>query len=264
MEKLSIYEKLYNIQKELKAPKGQYNSFGKYKYRSCEDIFEAIKPLLEKYKLILTTDDELVYIGERYYIKAIAKLIDVEQPYEEFDECKAINCITNISYAREEEIKKGMDGSQITGASSSYARKYALNGLFLIDDTKDSDSTNVGEEITEEMAKEYVFENGKNKGKTILELFNTNKDYLQWYLNQGPRDDIKKMILLITDMKPTIVPDNEEEQAERLLLIKDVMDLANTTNTDIDKILEHFNVDTLVNMTDEQLSEEKNVLEKKL
>lgn len=264
MEKLSIYEKLYNIQKELKAPKGQYNSFGKYKYRSCEDIFEAIKPLLEKYKLILTTDDELVYIGERYYIKAIAKLIDVEQPYEEFDECKAINCITNTSYAREEEIKKGMDGSQITGASSSYARKYALNGLFLIDDTKDSDSTNVGEEITKEQALEYTFTKGKYKGKKIEELYELDKGYLQWWLDQGNDEDIKKMILLITDMKPAIVPDNEEEQTERLLLIKDIMDLANTTNTDIDKILEHFNVDTLANMTDEQLSEAKNVLEKKL
>ena len=264
MEKLNIYEKLQKIQEELKAPKGQYNSFGKYKYRSCEDIFEAVKPLLKKYNLTLTTTDELYYIGDRYYIKAVARITDTEKPYMEDDEISACNCITNVGWAREEEVKKGMDGSQITGASSSYARKQALNGLFLIDDTKDSDTTNVGDEITEEMAKEYVFENGKNKGKTILELFNTSKDYLQWYLNQGPRDDIKQMIMLITDMKPAIVPDNEEEQTERLMLIKDVMDLANKTNTDVETINKHFKVDTLANMTDEQLKEAKKVLEQKL
>lgn len=125
-----IMEKLLNIQNELKAPKGQYNSFGKYKYRSCEDILEAVKPLLEKYKVVLTISDELEYIGERYYIKATAILEDTEGE----------GIASNTSYAREEETKKGMDGSQITGTASSYARKYALNGLFLIDDTKDADT----------------------------------------------------------------------------------------------------------------------------
>ena len=100
-------------------------------YRSCEDIFEAVKPYLAKYELGLTVTDELVAIGERYYVKATATLFDGNS-----------NKIENTAYAREEETKKGMDGSQITGASSSYARKYALNGLFLIDDTKDSDATN--------------------------------------------------------------------------------------------------------------------------
>ncbi len=125
-------EKLLNIQNKLKAPKGQTNRFGGYNYRSCEDIFEAIKPLLKEEGLTLRTTDELVMIGDRYYIKATAILSDGK------------NEIQNIAYAREEETKKGMDGSQITGASSSYARKYALNGLFLIDDVKDSDSTNDG------------------------------------------------------------------------------------------------------------------------
>lgn len=146
---MSLEEKLMNIQQELKAPKGQYNSFGKYNYRSCEDILEAVKPLLLKYKLILTLNDELVYIGERHYVKAIAKIIDVELPKIEGEDYSYVNCITNIGYAREEEDKKGMDGSQITGASSSYARKYALNGLFLIDDVKDSDTTNKGEFASE-------------------------------------------------------------------------------------------------------------------
>ena len=131
MKEINI--KLMNIQQELKAPKGQYNSFGKYAYRSCEDILEAVKPLLKKEKVVLTISDELQYIGNRYYIKATATLIDTES--------EAI--ISNSAYAREEEIKKGMDGSQITGASSSYARKYALNGLFGIDDNKDSDTTNI-------------------------------------------------------------------------------------------------------------------------
>ena len=128
-----INVKLMNIQQELKAPKGQYNDFGKYAYRSCEDILEAVKPLLKKEKAVLTISDELQYIGNRYYIKATATLIDTES--------EAI--ISNSAYAREEETKKGMDGSQITGASSSYARKYALNGLFGIDDNKDSDTTNI-------------------------------------------------------------------------------------------------------------------------
>lgn len=131
MKEINI--KLMNIQQELKAPKGQYNNFGKYAYRSCEDILEAVKPLLKKEKAVLTISDELQYIGNRYYIKATATLIDIES--------EAI--INNSAYAREEETKKGMDGSQITGASSSYARKYALNGLFGIDDNKDSDTTNI-------------------------------------------------------------------------------------------------------------------------
>lgn len=120
---------LLQIQSELKAPKGQYNSFGKYKYRSCEDILEAAKPICAKYGVILTLSDELVNIGERYYIKATAMLTDDEG-----------NSESVTAYAREEETKKGMDGSQITGTASSYARKYALNGLFLIDDTKDADT----------------------------------------------------------------------------------------------------------------------------
>jgi len=130
--KVSIYKKLLEVQKKLKAPKGQYNSFGKYHYRSCEDILEALKPLLAEQNLVLRISDELVLIGERYYIKATTTLTDTETGEE----------TTTTAYAREEENKKGMDGSQVTGASSSYARKYALNGLFCIDDTKDSDATN--------------------------------------------------------------------------------------------------------------------------
>ena len=127
---MNIYEKLLNIQNELKAPKGQYNSFGKYKYRSCEDILEAVKPLFFKYKATLVVYDELIQSGERFYIKAIAKLIDIENG----------ESIEGQALARESQEKKGMDDSQITGTASSYARKYALNGLFNIDDTKDADT----------------------------------------------------------------------------------------------------------------------------
>ena len=132
---MEIREKLLNIQTELKAPKGQYNSYGQYKYRSCEDILEAVKPLLKKYGCALTIKDEIEHIGERYYVQATAILRDVEKAEDE-----VANTVFNTAYAREEETKKGMDGSQITGTASSYARKYALNGLFLIDDTKDADT----------------------------------------------------------------------------------------------------------------------------
>ena len=122
-------KKLLQIQSELKAPKSQVNSFGKYNYRSCEDILEAVKPLCLKYETTLTISDEIVEIGGRVYVKATASL----NAYDE-------NYISVSAYAREPENKKGMDESQITGAASSYARKYALNGLFCIDDTKDADT----------------------------------------------------------------------------------------------------------------------------
>lgn len=133
---MNIYEKLLLIQRELKAPKSQYNSFGKYNYRNCEDILEAVKPICAKVNAAVLLTDEIVPIGDRYYVKATAMLLDTEQPSTP---------ITVSAFAREESEKKGMDASQVTGASSSYARKYALNGLFCIDDTKDSDSTNDGQ-----------------------------------------------------------------------------------------------------------------------
>lgn len=129
---MSVYQKLAEIQINLKAPKEQVNSFGRYKYRSCEDILEAVKPHLAYTKTALKISDELVNIGDRYYVKATARLIDTETN----------EATESTAYAREEESKKGMDSSQVTGAASSYARKYALNGLLAIDDVADSDSTN--------------------------------------------------------------------------------------------------------------------------
>lgn len=123
-----LNQRVGDIQHKLKAPKGQYNSFGKYNYRSCEDILEGVKPLLKEHNLALLIDDEIVQIGARYYVKATAKITDGRE------------CVSATAYAREPDTKKGMDESQITGATSSYARKYALNALLCIDDTKDADT----------------------------------------------------------------------------------------------------------------------------
>ena len=127
---MNIYEKLAAIQQELIAPKNQFNKFGNYSYRSCEDILEGLKPCLKKVNAAVKISDEIIHIRDRYYIKATANLID----------CESGESISNTALAREEDSKKGMDSSQLTGSTSSYARKYALNGLFCIDDVKDADS----------------------------------------------------------------------------------------------------------------------------
>lgn len=170
--------KLHEIQKELKAPKGNYNAFGKYKYRSCEDILEAAKPLLGESTLVL--NDDVVQIGDRYYIKATACFYDGEKT------------TTTTAYAREADLKKGMDEAQITGSTSSYARKYALNGLFLIDDTKDADTqdnTKEGQfgekhldqinkiETIEELKKYY--EKNKGLGKEFAKAITARKTELE-------------------------------------------------------------------------------------
>lgn len=129
-ETMNVHQKLMKVQSELKAPKGQYNSFGKYHYRSCEDILEGVKPLLSQYGATITLSDSIEVIGDRVYVKAVATFRDVESG----------ETVENVAFAREENEKKGMDGAQVTGASSSYARKYCLNGLLLIDDTKDPDT----------------------------------------------------------------------------------------------------------------------------
>ena len=143
---MNVYEKLIKVQAELKAPKSKYNSFGKYKYRSLEDILEGVKPLLEKNKASLVIADSIEQVGDRYYLKATATFIDTENG----------ESVSNSALARESADKKGQDDSQITGTASSYARKYALNGLFLIDDTKDADTdeAHVEKEARAEKAKD--------------------------------------------------------------------------------------------------------------
>ncbi len=152
---MNIQEKLLQVQAGLKAPKSQYNKFGNYYYRNCEDIQEAAKPLLGEVKATLVVGDELVQMGERFYIKATARFMDCESGEE----------ITNTAYAREEMEKKGMDASQVTGSTSSYARKYALNGLFCIDDVKDADN--------QSEADKGKVENNKTSGKGRSSSSNT-------------------------------------------------------------------------------------------
>lgn len=138
-------EELIKIQTELKAPKNLYNSFGKYKYRNAEGIMEAVKPLLKKYNCYLTLCDDIHMIGDRYYLRATATIIN-----------KDGKSVVVSALAREDESKKGLDGAQLTGSTSSYARKYALNGLFLIDDTKDADSDEYNVESDNRANKEKI------------------------------------------------------------------------------------------------------------
>ena len=169
-------EKLIHIQSRLRVPKGNYNSFGKYKYRSCEDILEAVKPLLAGEGLTLTLSDEIEQIGDRYYVRATASLYEND------------NLIEIVSaYAREEDTKKGMDASQITGTASSYARKYALNGLFLIDDTKDADTNEYASQMAYE---EYATTTEK---KTLMRLCEDLNVDIADILNQVGVIDGKKM-----------------------------------------------------------------------
>lgn len=175
-------KELIAIQSELKAPKSQFNKFGGYKYRKAEDILEAVKPLLAKQKCTLIITDDVVLIGNRIYVKATATIKN------EKGECETTN-----GWAREEETKKGMDGSQITGASSSYARKYALNGLFAIDDNADSDTTNDGQHQetqqqtqtqqpnTQQTASPQYHPNDLNEGLAYLSRC-VSKDNLLWVI----------------------------------------------------------------------------------
>ena len=157
-----LIAKLAVIQKTLKAPKGQVNNFGKYKYRSCEDILEGLKLVLDG--LVVTVEDDVQMVGDRVYIKSTATLTDGE------------SSITNSAFARESLNKKGMDDSQITGTASSYARKYALNGLFLIDDTKDADSMDNSHQAKEPTANDMSWVNAINSGQAKLEDINDLKD----------------------------------------------------------------------------------------
>lgn len=169
-KQMGIYEKLMTVQQKAKIPKNQFNSFGKYHYRSCEDILEGLKPCLKEVKAAVTIDDEIVEIGNRIYVKATAIFHDAESE----------NLITNTAYAREEEAKSGMAAAQLTGATSSYARKYALNGLFMIDDTKDADTD-----------ESKVESDAKNKKTTSTEKAKTQAVEKQ-YINETKQQALSK------------------------------------------------------------------------
>ena len=180
MSELTFYEKIVDIQVRLDVPKGQRNTFGNYNYRSCEDILTAIKPLLREHKLFLTLSDHVELVGDRYYIVATARISD------------GIKTVENTARAREELSKKGMDSAQLTGSTSSYSRKYAMAGLFGIDDEKDSDATNKHDKSTSNNRNEdHVLMTGKQKGVKISSL--TDND-LRGFLNWIDDEDQKKAV----------------------------------------------------------------------
>ena len=160
---MGINEKLMRIQTQIKAPKNLYNSFGKYNYRNAESICEAVKPFLEKENVSLILVDDMVAIGNRYYLKATARLFDNENN----------ESIEASAFAREPEQKKGMDESQITGTASSYARKYALNGLFLLDDTKDADTDEYHNQTYQQANENKTTVTSEQVGKLKLEMIRT-------------------------------------------------------------------------------------------
>ena len=174
---MSVYKKLIEVQSKLKAPKNQYNSFGKYSYRNCEDILEALKPILKEVGATIIISDEVVSVNERYYVKATVKFIDTETG-------EVVEASAN---AREEDNKKGMDSSQLTGSTSSYARKYALNGLFAIDDTRDSDHPITYDEEDKE--------ENKKENKKSIQVISEAQAKRMYMLAKGKDPDIIKQIL---------------------------------------------------------------------
>ncbi|KYL03911.1 ERF family protein [Fusobacterium necrophorum] len=254
---MNIYEKLLNVQIELKAPKGQYNKYGNFKYRSCEDILEALKPCLKKHKLTILISDEIhemqgeikqtseteeekteKYTKFKRYVKATVTLINVEKPEER---------IENSAFAREDEIKKGMDGSQITGATSSYARKYALNGLFAIDDTKDSDMDD--DTFEEDPSEKRQLASIIAKRISTKELNSFLKTKKIRHLEQADYFDLKKLHDYIFK--------NQEVKIERKNEIKEKMDFicSHTDDEKKEKILNFYKRDCLNDMTDKEIED---------
>ena len=187
----TIYEKLLSVQNELKAPKDKKNTFGGYNYRSCEGILEAVKPLLQEQELMLTIKDEVVNIGDRYYVRATVLLDDISSNGE----------IAITALAREEEAKKGMDASQITGTASSYARKYALNGLFLIDDTKDADTDEFHRTTQENGQKTNVAtQPNQPPAKKIALTQKIVDEKLKFILEQTDKETVKNIYLNLSKM----------------------------------------------------------------
>ena len=186
----TIHEKLSQIQSKLNAPKGQYNSFGKYNYRNCEDILQALKPILTEHKCHVSLSDEVVIVGNRFYIKATATITDSEN-----------NSFSTTAFAREAESKKGMDESQVTGSTSSYARKYALNGLFAIDDNKDADMLNNHADFTNQPVAQAAMQQGAQMGsvKQLPTLSDERFNGAVQAVKNGQFDKLK----LLTDFQLT-------------------------------------------------------------
>ena len=223
MEGKAINAALMAVQRDLKAPKSNTNSFGKYRYRSCEDILEAVKPLLNENGLVLLLGDTIEQIGSRYYVKATATLIDVATG----------DAITNTALAREPEEKKGSDASQVTGAASSYARKYCLNGLFAIDDTKDPDTDEYRRESQNRAGASgngnanNVPRNGGNGAQTGAQAAKTANDpYDRKHLNARLMEEFQRTGASSAEMTAVIKAKYGKDSAKALseLDLKDLCD----------------------------------------
>ena len=207
---MNIREKLMHIQGELKAPKSNFNSFGKYHYRSTEDILEGLKPLLKEYKATLTIADDIIQVGDRYYVKATATLIDTAEG----------ESISAVAYAREDENKKGMDTAQVTGSTSSYARKYALNGLFAIDDTKDSDYTNKhGKDETDKGKQNHTAQNRGNNRQTLNKPKTITKAQAQtlFEVAKGDVEVVREVLSAFGYKNSTDVPVDKLSQVTKVI-----------------------------------------------
>lgn len=211
---MNIYEKLAVVQQELIAPKSQFNKFGNYYYRSCEDILEGLKPLLQKVKAAVSISDQVVQVGERYYIKAVVEFID----------CETEATICNTALAREEDAVKGMSASQITGSTSSYARKYALNGLFCIDDVKDADSRDNSQNGTSEQQK------GKAK--------QSNPEQKKIEDEQKKIENMKISEIKVKSLAARL--ENEGMSAEKITKLYKVNSLADLTEKQFRNINDHW------------------------
>jgi len=182
--KQEFYKKLSQLQQDIKAPKNKKNTFGNYNYRSCEDVMHSFKEINKQYNFVLNVSDEIINVGDRYYIKAIATLSDGE------------NYITSTGYAREDENKKGMDLSQLTGACSSYARKYALNGLFCLDDTKDADTD------------EFQNKSQNNQNESVFE--STLPPQTKQFQFEEPSEELINEIKNLIEMLPATIEEKKE------------------------------------------------------
>lgn len=196
---MGVYEKLLAVQSKLKAPKNQYNKFGGFNYRSCEDILEAVKPILKEQGATLTISDEVVEVGGRIYVEATAVFRDTENELGVYSK----------AYARESDSKKGMDVSQLTGTASSYARKYALNGLFLIDDTKDADTDSYQKQTSQK----------QTRGKAQNKIDDVRPEYLP--SNDGKVTDAQWKLLLAEMGRTGITEDTIKATYE----VKDINDM---------------------------------------
>ena len=279
-KQLSLKEKFVLIRSELKVPKGQHNDFGNYSFRSCEDILEKLKPLEAKYNVAVVLSDSVEYIPidlregtviladevwdedskrvlrkekmekGRFYVEATATLYD----------CDSDEKISNKAYAREEDSKKGMDSSQITGTASSYARKYALSGLFGLDDVKDADTNEFAKvtggestEITKEEAESYIFPGGKYKGKTLKVVYEKHHDYIEWLLdNNKANPTVKKCIDILDAQQPE----------GRLELLKEMKNLELKTDSSHEKLLSTYGVKSDTELSIEQIKDAIATMEK--